>query len=103
MSWERRNGCAGRYYTRSRKVNGRVVREYVGTGPLAQIAAERDEAERRRTADEVRRRRAERARLAQEEAPLAALDAALTTLTKALLLASGYHQHERGEWRRRKT
>jgi hypothetical protein len=30
MGWDR-----GRYYTRSRKVNGRVVREYVGTGPVA--------------------------------------------------------------------
>ena len=33
MGWER-----GRYYTRSKKVNGRVVREYVGTGQLAALA-----------------------------------------------------------------
>ena len=103
MPWERRDGCAGRYYTRSRKVNGRVVREYVGTGPLAEIAAERDRLERARRADAARRERAERERLAREEAPVAALDAAVTTLTRAALVLAGYHRHERGEWRRRKA
>ena len=37
MGWER-----GRYYTRSRKVNGRVAREYLGTGEAAQQAARQD-------------------------------------------------------------
>jgi hypothetical protein len=49
--WERRER-GELYYTRSRKVAGRVVREYVGTGPLAKLAAETDAEERRR---EVRR------------------------------------------------
>jgi len=31
MGWDQ-----GRYYTRSRKVNGRVVREYIGTGRVAE-------------------------------------------------------------------
>ena len=37
MGWER-----GRYYTRSRKVNGRVDREYLGTGEAAERAARQD-------------------------------------------------------------
>jgi hypothetical protein len=37
MGWDR-----GRYYTRSRKVNGRVVREYLGTGEAAKQAARLD-------------------------------------------------------------
>ena len=101
MAWERRDGCAGRYYTWSRKVNGRVVREYVGAGPLAEIAAERDRLERARRADAAGRERAERERLAREEAPVAALDAAVTALTGAALVLAGYHRHDRGEWRRR--
>jgi hypothetical protein len=97
MGWER-----GRYYTRSRKVNGRVVREYVGTGPAAAAAAQMD-AERRE------RRRQEALDLQQVKADLDALDSTIGDLcekidlaTRAALEAAGYHQHKRGEWRKRR-
>ncbi len=41
MGWNR-----AKYYTRSRKVNGKVVREYVGVGLLGRLAAEEDAAKR---------------------------------------------------------
>ena len=45
MAWERRAG-GGLYYVRKRRVNGRVVSEYVGTGLAAALAAELDAQER---------------------------------------------------------
>ena len=62
MGWER-----GKYYTRSRKVNGRVVREYVGVGRIGELAAELDAIERDKREEEAldhRRIRAEQDDLA---------------------------------------
>ena len=43
MPWE--SGPRGRpYYTRTRRENGRVIREYIGVGQEGQRAAEEDEA-----------------------------------------------------------
>ena len=41
MGWDK-----GRYYTRSKRVNGRVVREYVGSGVFGQLAEQLDLIER---------------------------------------------------------
>jgi hypothetical protein len=97
MGWDR-----GRYYSRSRKVNGRVDREYVGTGRVAELASQLDVLEREK-------RYLEALDLRQEKAELASLDAKMKTLTeetdrlaRAALLAAGFHQHKRGEWRKRR-
>ena len=97
--WERRDR-GGLYYTRSRKVNGWVVREYVGTGPLAELTAELDAEERRRREEEQARRREERERLDALVAPLEEWCEAAEVIARAALIASGYHQHNRGEWRK---
>ena len=102
MAWETRMR-GGRYYTRSRRVNGRLVREYIGAGPVAEAAAALDAA-----------KRAERGRLAAL-APavppaLSALDAQMAELSRRVqrvvsetLTQAGYHQHHRGAWRRRRS
>jgi cob(I)alamin adenosyltransferase len=96
MGWERG------YYYRARKEGGRVVRQYVGKGTLAELAAETDAFERQRREAERAAWRAERAELEALDAPLAELNHLADLLARAALVAAGYRQHNRGEWRRRR-
>lgn len=97
MGWDK-----GRYYTRSRKVNGRVVREYIGTGEVAELAAQSDAIDRADREAERQARRAEKAELDALDASVKELDELADLLARAALLAAGYRQHKRGEWRRRR-
>jgi hypothetical protein len=101
MSWETRRGH-GRYYTRSRKVNGRITREYVGTGLVAELAAQHDAEARAQQLAERKRLQHEAVRWASTAAPLTELSRLLDGLTAAALIAAGYHQHHRGVWRKRR-
>ncbi len=97
--WESRER-GGLYYTRTRREGGRVVREYVGTGPFAELAAQYDALDRLRREEEARVWREERERLEALDAETRELNDLAELLTRAALLAAGYRQHERGEWRR---
>src|SRR5262245_11718960 len=90
MGWERG------YYYRSRKVKGRVVRDYVGSGRAAERTAERDAHEREQRAA----LRAERDELKDLDAALGRVCQAADLLARAALVASGFRQHKRGEWRK---
>lgn len=97
MGWDR-----GRYYYQSERVNGRPVRRYVGTGKVAQLAAQLDELGR---LDQERNRteaRAVRAKVEALDETLSQFDDLADLLARAALLAAGYHQHKRGEWRKRR-
>ncbi len=94
------------YYTRSHKVGGRVLREYVGGGVAGELAAESDAQERRQRA--MLRERADQA-FAQVQERHQAVDALLDAqeahcreLMRVELGRAGYHQHDRGVWRRRR-
>lgn len=102
MAWETRNG-GRRYYTRSRRVNGRVVREYIGTDLIGELAAAED-AERR--AEKVKRRQAWNARKDNFERLSALVDRCtegVSALTTAVLVNAGFYRHHRGEWRKRRV
>ena len=101
MGWEARNG-RGRYYTRSRRQNGRVVREYLGQGEAAELLALLDEDERRRRQAEARRRQAERAAIRALENDVAEVCKLIDLAARLALIATGHHRHHRGEWRRKR-
>ena len=99
MAWERRGD--GLYYYRSVRDRGRVRKEYVGRGEIAEVIAHADEAIRK-----SREARAERDRRDLERAQGLAtcadgLDEAAEILARAEMVAAGYHRHK-GEWRRRR-
>lgn len=97
MSWEQR-GSQQYYYRVERATNGRLTKTYFGTGPAAQRAAKEDN---------HRRTLRKQERLAQQcvhhlETQLTALTNVVRTLVIATLVGSGYHQHQRGAWRKRR-
>ena len=101
MGWEKRER-GGPYYTRSKKVDGRVIREYVGGGTLGHLTALQDAQERRRREEEAASWKQERERLEALLAPVEDLCEATEVLYRATLLAAGFRRHQRGEWRRQR-
>jgi hypothetical protein len=101
VAWETRGGH-GRYYTRSVRRDGRVVREYVGTGRVAEAIAAVDRERRAKRAAQREASRAALTRLAEADALVSTLCAAAETAARAHLLLAGYHRHDRGGWRRRR-
>jgi len=101
MAWETRQR-GGRYYTRSKKVDGRVIREYVGTGLVGELAAAADERARAQRQAQQAAWRAEQERIESAIAPLEEFCDMVETLARGSLLLAGYHRHHRGEWRRRR-
>jgi len=98
VAWDRRG-----YYYRVHKRAGRVVREYVGAGEVARLIAQMDALERQQRQAERAADRAKRAELEALDAPLNELNDLADTLARAALVAAGYHQHKRGEWRKRRV
>lgn len=101
MGLERR-GNRDYFYTAER-VNGRVVKRYVGGGAVADLAARRDAIRREiaaTAAEDDRLARADAETLANALAPLYVF---ADSLTDAALTAAGFHRHRRGPWRKRRA
>lgn len=100
VTWEtRRRG--GRYYTRSRRVGGRVVREYVGSGAVGELAAEVDAMERAERLARCSEWRQQCGEARDVRDALAALEARSRQWVSDTLSAEGFHRHK-GQWRRRR-
>lgn len=99
MGWETRSGR--RYYYQKVRDGDRVVSKYVGTGIVADIAANVDHIS-------TMHQRLERLQFADLVMPEEDLDRhldeyeqAIAAVVRAFLFASGYHQHKR-QWRLRR-
>ena len=101
MAWETRNG-RGRYYTRSRRVDGRVVREYIGCGPAAKLAAMYDEMKRAERDAEREAWCARKQELERIERLLARSWEGCWEQASHALTDAGFYRHHRGEWRKRR-
>lgn len=103
MSWDHKcRGSGTGYYYRSVRKNGKPSKVYLGRGPAAREAATQvAQAQQTRQAD----RAAVAAELSRLAPAIAAMDELCTLaqlLTRATLLAGGFHEH-RGQWRRRRS
>ena len=99
MAWETKG--TSRYYTRSRRVGRRVVREYLGMGPEAHLAAALDDRRRREREAARAARRRQRSRWEAAARPLNDLAGLAELFVRAALFAAGFHRHQRS-WRRRR-
>ena len=97
MVWERRGKKY--YYYRSKRVNGRVVRVYFGSGPEA-VEAARQDAEAQ--AQKVRNLEAA-VQLEREVEEFFAMDDQMVAgpALRSSLTAAGYHKY-RGVWRKKR-
>jgi hypothetical protein len=96
MAWDQ-----NRYYSRSFRVDGRIIRQYIGGGEAGRLAAQHDQ-ERR---EKIKLRHEAANRLMSD---LKAIDEIVTILchraelaARTAMCVAGYYQHHRGEWRRR--
>lgn len=97
MSWDSRG-----YYYRSRRMNGQVTREYIGKGEIAEFIAEGDAIERELKFLQRSIWVAEKQEMEGIDAQMRELDGIAMKIIKAAMTAAGYHQHKRGEWRRKR-
>jgi hypothetical protein len=100
VSWEARGGR--RCYTRTFRRDGRVVRQYCGTGAAAELAAQADALARAARAKQAEARRAGRVRWTAAELPLQELENVTDQLIRVALAAAGFHRHG-GECRRKRN
>jgi hypothetical protein len=97
VAWETRQG-RGAYYTRTRRRDGRRMREYIGGGQTGVLAAAEDahrRAERRAGAEA---RHQEQDRLRAVDGLVLQLFELAGLIADATLVTGGYHKHG-GEWR----
>ena len=102
MGIEARHKSGKLYYYRKRRVGDRVVSEYVGGGLVVDLQQKRAEIDKEIREARVAQLKAERMSLADIDKALDEFCDTVDTLTSAVLISMGYHQHK-DQWRRRRN
>ena len=97
--WQQRG--AKRYLTQSRKHQGRVIREYLGTGPSAEALYHVEVRERQQQRDATAAWRQTLADQTAIDAQVQRWWAQQALLLQALLYTEGFYRHDRSTWRKR--
>src|SRR5207249_1405362 len=97
MAWQKRIYCA-----RSVRRGDRVISHYVGGVTVGARAEAYDRCTRAARVDLLTQCNAECARLELLEQPLETFSTVLDVLVRATLVAHGYRQHARGQWRKKR-
>jgi hypothetical protein len=99
MAWESRGG-RGHYYTRSKRVGGRIVRQYFGSGVAGELAATEDALRKVERQIDLQRCRQDQERHDALAGSIEVLSALSDLLVRAVLIGLNYHKHG-GQWRHR--
>ena len=91
------------YLYRSVRRGGRVTSEYMGSGIDAQLIAALEADEEQWKGFDREKARNERKEADDLERALDELVERARDLARDALTAAGYHQHKRGEWRKRRV
>lgn len=97
MAWNNK-----RYYTRSIKRDGRVIRQYLGNSPLALMVADADRERRLRRQQKTQQLRALKAELAELDTLIQALHSFADGAAALARIDAGYHNHK-GQWRKKRV
>ncbi|MBT7082547.1 MAG: hypothetical protein HN929_13990 [Chloroflexi bacterium] len=98
MAWIRKGNQE--YYYRSRWQGSHVISEYVGNGPLAELSAEIDQAERQERIARHKQERQRQQEYKQAERIADQVGDLINMITQAAYLATGHYTHKR-QWRKR--
>lgn len=99
MALEWRKGRA--YYYKKRRINGRVVSQYVASGQTAQLFAQLDQLDQQDAGAAAAADQAQRGAQAADSAAVCEYSRLVRAIVRAALQESGYHQHK-GTWRRKR-
>ncbi len=92
----------GNYYYRSRRQDGRVVTDYLGSDDAGRAAAELDALDQLRRRLEHLEDRERKEFEASLDQCVDVVDHLIRAVSDAVLLSEGYHTH-RGQWRRTRS